>query len=153
MRGERARGALLYGLFASLLVTGGVWFVRTAPPPGEDPQVTAWRQSALVSLPDLPFQVTAETVVVAGDRTTERSAMVDSGSYTLTMICLGGGGQVRVRVSSTGDDTGRAVPCEAEPVSVTLRMALATEFLLRVSGETDGDPAVFRWRLNPSRGL
>jgi hypothetical protein len=32
-------------------------------------------------------------------------------------------------------------------------MALATEFLLRVSGETDGESAVFRWRLNPSRGF
>jgi hypothetical protein len=153
VRGERARGALLYGLFAILLVAGGAWFVRAAPPPGEDPQVTEWRRSALESLPDLPFQVTAETVVVAGDRTTERTAMVDSGSYTLTMICLGGGGQVRARVSSTGDDTGRAVPCGAEPISVTLRMGLATEFLLRLSGETDGDPAVFRWRLNPTRGF
>jgi hypothetical protein len=153
VRGERARGALLYGLSAVVLLAGGVWFVRAAPPPGEDPQVRAWRQSALESLPDLPLQVTAETVVLAGDRTTERTAMVDSGSYTLTMICLGGGGQVRVRVSSIGDDTGRAVPCGAEPESVTLRMALATEFLLRVSGETDGESAVFRWRLNPSRGF
>jgi hypothetical protein len=149
---ERARGALLYGLSAIVLLAGGVWFVRAAPP-GEDSEVTAWRQRALESLPDLPFQVTAETVVLAGDRTTERTAMVDSGSYTLTMICLGGGGQVRVRVSSIGDDTGRAVPCRAEPESVTLRMALATEFLLRVSGETDGESAVFRWRLNPSRGF
>ena len=153
MKQERARGALLYGLSAIVLLSGGVWFVRAAPPPGEDSQVTAWRRSAIESLPDLPFQVTAETVVLAGDRTTERTAMVDSGSYTLTMICLGGGGQVRVRVSSIGDDTGRAVPCGAEPESVTLRMALATEFLLRVSGETDGESAVFRWRLNPSRGF
>jgi hypothetical protein len=78
---------------------------------------------------------------------------VDGGSYTLTMICLGAGGQVRVRLSSAGDDTGRAVPCGEEPVSVTLRMALATEFLLHVSGETGGNPAVFRWRLNPTRGF
>ena len=153
MRGERARGALLYGLTVAVLLAGGLWFVRAAPPPGEDPRIMAWRQSATESLPDLPFQVTAETLVLGGDRTTERTAAVNGGSYMLTMICLGAGGQVRVRLSSAGDDTGRAVPCGADPASVTLRMALATEFLLQVSGETDGNPAVFRWRLNPTRGF
>jgi hypothetical protein len=151
--GERGRGALLYALSATLLIAGGLWFFRAAPPSREDPRVAAWQQSAADRLPDLPLQVTAETLVLDGDRTTERTATVDGGSYTLSMICLGAGGQVRVSLSLAGDDSGRAVRCAEDPVSVTVTMAVAADFFLRVSGETDGNPAVFRWRLDRSRGL
>jgi hypothetical protein len=36
---------------------------------------------------------------------------------------------------------------------VTLTVALATDFFMTVSGETGGPAAVFRWRLDRSRGF
>jgi hypothetical protein len=151
--GERARGALLYSLSAVLLLAGGVWFFRAAPATGDDPRVSRWRRSAAQLLPDLPYQVTADTVVMAGDITTERTANVGGGSYTLSMICLGDGGHVRVRLSSVGDDSGRAVACTRDPAPVTLTVALAADFFMLLSGETGGATAVFRWRLDRARGL
>jgi Family of unknown function (DUF6023) len=153
VNGDRARGALLYALSAVLLLGGGVWFFRAAPTTGDDPRVASWRRTAAQLLPDLPFQVTADTIVMAGDVTTERSTNVGGGSYTLSMVCLGDGGHVRVRLSSVGDDSGRAVACTPDPASVTLNVALAADFFMLVSGETGGATAVFRWRLDRARGL
>ncbi len=130
MNGDRAKGALLYALSAVLLLGGGVWFFRAAPTTGDD-----------------------HTIVMAGDITTERSTNVGGGSYTLSMVCLGDGGHVRVRLSSIGDDSGRAVACTPDPASVTLNVALAADFFMLVSGETGGATAVFRWRLDRARGL
>jgi Family of unknown function (DUF6023) len=151
--GERARGTLLYALSIVLLLAGCVWFFRAAPTTGEDPRVASWRRTAAQLLPDLPFQVTADTIVMAGDITTERTTNVGGGSYTLSMICLGDGGHVRVRLSSVGDDSGRAVACTPNPASVTLSVALAADFFMLVSGETGGATAVFRWRLDRTHGL
>jgi hypothetical protein len=152
--GERGRGALLYALFAVLLLAGGGWFVRTAPVTGGDPRVADWQQSAARLLPDLPLQVKSDTIVVAGDTTTERTTNVPGGSYSLSMVCLGDGGQVRVRLSANGDeDSGRGVPCTADPSTVTLTVALASDFFMLVTGETEGGTAVFRWRLDRARGF
>jgi Family of unknown function (DUF6023) len=152
--GERGRGALLYAVSAVLLLAGGGWFYRTAPVTGDDPRVLDWQQSAARLLPDQPLQVKADTIVVAGDMTTERSTAVQGGSYSLTMICLGDGGRVRVRLSANSDgDSGRGVPCTADPSTVTLTVALASDFFMLVSGETQGGTAVFRWRLDRTRGF
>ena len=153
MSGERARGALLYALSVVLLLAGGLWFFRAAPATGDDPRVAGWQRSAAQLLPDQPFQVMADTIVMPGDITTERTTNVDGGSYRLSMICLGDGGHVRVRLSSAGDDSGRAVACVQDPASVTLTVALAADFFMRVSGETGGATTVFRWRLDRARGF
>jgi hypothetical protein len=152
--GERVRGTVLYALSAVLLLAGGVWFVRSAPDDGDDPRVVAWRQTAVRLLPDQPLQVTSDTIVVTGDMSTERTADVQGGSYALSMICLGDGGQVRVRLSASGDeDSGRGVPCSSDPSTVTLTVALASDFFMLVAGETEGGTAVFRWRLDRTRGF
>jgi hypothetical protein len=152
--GERGRGAALYALFAVLLLAGGGWFYRTAPATGDDPRVADWQDAAARLLPDRPTQVKADTIVVAGDMTTERTADVQGGSYALTMICLGDRGQVRVRLSANGDDdSGRGVPCTAKPATVTLTVALASDFFMLVTGETEGGTAVFRWRLERTTGF
>jgi hypothetical protein len=58
---------------------------------------------------------------------------------------------VRVRLSDTGVDSGRAVPCDRQdPQSVELTVGLADELFLAVSAETEG-PAVFRWRIIRAR--
>jgi hypothetical protein len=144
--GNRARAAALYGIAGVLLLAGVLWFVRAAPETGEDPAVTAGRKTAERLLPDLALQSEAETMVLAAGVRTERSTSVQGGSYTLAMICIGAG-QIRVRLSAQGVDSGRAVPCdEGEPVPLELTVGLADEFFMAVSSETDG-PAVFRWRV------
>jgi hypothetical protein len=101
-------------------------------------------------LPDLPLQADAETMVLAAGGRTERSTSVPGGSYALAMLCVGDG-QVRVRLSAKGVDSGRAVPCEeGEPEAEELMVGLADEFFIAVSAETDG-PVVFRWRVTGTR--
>ena len=152
MIGDRARGATLYALAGVLLLGGAVWFFRAAPDTGPDPRIAAWRTTAEAALPDLPLQAMAETVVLAGDLATEQSTPVDGGSYSLSMICAGTG-QVRVQLSSSGTDSGRAVRCAEAPAVDRIRVAVADDFFIRVSAENDDGGAVFRWRLERSRGL
>lgn len=146
----RPHGALLYLTFGIVLVAAVVWFVRAAPDTGDDPRVAGWRRSAVEQLPDVPLQAAADTMVMTGDAAAARSANVGGGSYDLSMICLGDGGQVRVRLSSAGQDSGRGVPCAEPPTEVTVTVALDAEFYLEVTGETQGT-AVFRWRLDRAR--
>jgi len=130
-----------------------VWFLRSAPTAGTDRRVDAWRASAAGLLPDVPRQVTAETIRMDSGNSTERDTPVDGGSYRLTMVCLGQRGSVRVRLSPTDADSGRAVPCAESPRSVTLTVGLADDFIMHVSAETDRRTVVFRWRLDPARGF
>jgi hypothetical protein len=143
---------MLYALTGVLLLGGGVWFLRAAPDTGADPRIAGWRETAERLLPDLPLQAMAETIVLTGELGTERSAPVDGGSYSLSMICAGTG-QVRVRLSSTGNDSGRAVQCGETPEVDRLRVAVADEFFMRLTAENDEGGAVFRWRLERARGL
>ena len=146
MTEERSRGIVLYALTGLMLAVGGVWFVRSAPVKELDPRVEAWQATAERELPDQPLQVDADTMVVRGGRTAERNAQIDVGFFALTMICVGTG-HVRVRVSTGGDDSGRAVPCSDDPSPQTIRMGLAGQFYLHVSGEENRSAAVFRWQL------
>lgn len=150
MRGDRAAGAALYAFALVLLLAGGVWFVRAAPDLGEDPAVVAGRITVERLLPDVPRQAQAETMVLAEGARAERSTTVSGGSYTLAMLCVGAG-QVRVRLSATGEDSGRAVPCAAQdPQPVELTVGLADDLHLAVSAETRGT-TVFRWRITRTR--
>ncbi|MFI7542960.1 DUF6023 family protein [Actinoplanes sp. NPDC049599] len=150
MSTDRATGAALYAFALVLLVAGGVWFVRAAPDTGEDPALVAGRITVERLLPDLPRQAEAETVVLAAGKRAERNTAVQGGSYALAMLCVGAG-QVRVRLSDTGLDSGRAVPCDRQdPQPVELTVGLADALFLAMSAETEG-PAVFRWRVVRSR--
>lgn len=146
MSGDRARGATLYALAVILLVAGGVWFFAAAPVTGADPALVASRETAEELLPDLPLQVEAETMVLSAGVRRQRSTSVPGGSYALEALCLGDG-QVRVWLSATGVDSGRAARCAAaNPEPMELTMGLADEFFMAVSAETDS-PVVFRWRV------
>ena len=150
MSRDRVTGAALYAFALVLLVAGVTWFFRTAPELGEDPAVTAGRATVERLLPDLPRQAEAETMVLAAGLNTERSTDVTGGSYALALLCAGEG-QVRVRLSAAGEDSGRAVPCSAEnPQPVELMVGLADDLYFSVTAETEG-PAVFRWRVIRSR--
>jgi hypothetical protein len=150
VREDRAAGATLYAFALVLLLVGGVWFVRAAPEVGEDPAVVAGRATVERLLPDLPRQAGAETMVLAAGGRKERNTSVVGGAYALAMLCVGDG-QVRVRLSATGEDSGRAVPCSAEePEPVELTVGLADDLFMAVSAETRG-AAVFRWRVIRTR--
>ncbi|HET6532409.1 MAG TPA: DUF6023 family protein [Actinoplanes sp.] len=154
MTDERTRGIILYALAGVVLLGGGAWFFGADPIADESPELAAWRATAEESLPDLPQQAMAETLVLSSGGRAERTMPVDGGSYTLSMVCAGTTGQVRVRLSSAGEDSGRAVPCRPEAPEVDrLRVALANEISLRLSAENDAGGAVFRWRLERSRGF
>ena len=146
MTPERARGLQLYLLAALVVLGGGVWFLRTAPYLGNDPRVQQWRETVTLGLPDVQPQTGADTVVLGQGAATEAGASVAGGSFTLSMLCAGVG-QVRVRLSSGGNDTGRPVRCADRPNPVTLTIGLGTEFYMSI--ESESDAAVFRWRLTP----
>ncbi|BCJ53677.1 hypothetical protein Asp14428_51520 [Actinoplanes sp. NBRC 14428] len=150
MTRDRAQGITLYALTAVLALAGAAWYVRAAPPPAVDPRIAAGRRTVELLLPEVPTQAQAETMVLStGDRT-QRSGSVRSGSYELALACLGTG-QIRVRLSTTPEDSGRAVPCAPErPEKVALSVALASSFFLVVSAETEGT-SVFRYRLSRVR--
>jgi hypothetical protein len=148
---ERTRGAVLYALTAVLLLGGGLWYVRAAPDVEIDPRIPAWRATAEERLPDRPLQEMSETVVLSGRLGTERSTPVNGGEYALSMICAGTG-KVRVKVSSSGNDSGRAVACSDAPAVDRVQVSLAEEFYISLSAEDDdGGGAVFRWRLDRAR--
>ena len=152
MIADRTRGALLYSLAGAVLAGGGVWYFGAAPGTGLDPRVAQWQETVELLLPDRPLQTMADTIVVTGDITAERTTPVEGGgSYLLSVVCAGTG-QVRVRLSSSdGRDSGRAVRCSGEPVPEEIRVGLADEFYMSVAGE-QGD-AVFRWRLEQVPGF
>jgi hypothetical protein len=143
---------LLYALTGLVLAGGGVWFVQAAPDGDDDPRIAGWRATAERLLPDLPSQAVAETIVLNSANGTERTVPVDGGSYSLSMVCAGTG-QVRVRVSTAGDDSGRAVQCAEDPVTDRIRIALAEELYIQVTAENETGGAVFRWRLERARGF
>jgi hypothetical protein len=151
---ERARGVVLYALAGVMLLGGGVWFVRADPKiePSED--VAGWRATAERVLPDTSLQSMAETVVLTSGGRTERTSPVASGAFILSMLCTAPTGQVRVRLSPAGADTGRAVPCDAEkPEVARVQVALVEQLYLRLSAENADQGAVFRWRLDRNRGF
>ncbi|BFU41978.1 DUF6023 family protein [Krasilnikovia sp. MM14-A1004] len=145
MTADRARGLQLYALAAALLVAGAVWWVRAAPVAVADPRVAGWKDAVARRLPDATPQVQADTLVLSRGASEQREAAVAGGTFTLTMVCAGQG-QVRVRLSTSGNDSGRAVPCGDRPDPVMLTVALAHQFFMSITAETDS-AAVFRWRL------
>lgn len=151
---ERSRGVALYSLTAAVLLAGGVWWFSADPTPDVTSEVAAWREAVEAALPEEASSAgLAETVVLGENARTERSSSVDGGAYTLSMVCAGPGGQVRVRLSTTGTDSGRAVPCTADPEVDQIRVALADELSMRLSTESDVGGVVFRWRLNRAQGF
>ncbi|MEV4704757.1 DUF6023 family protein [Actinoplanes sp. NPDC049316] len=150
MTRERAQGWTLYALALLLALAGGFWFVRTAPDTGEAEGIAAGRRTLETLLPDVPLQAQAETLVLGAGENEERNKAVRSGSYAIALACVGEG-QVRVRLSTTSEDSGRAVRCARErPETVEFTVALADAFYMVVSAETQ-DTSVFRWRLTRSR--
>ena len=152
MTSHRTNGVLLYSLAVVLLIGGGLWFVRAAPQVGPDPRLAVWRTAVARVVPDLATQVTAATMVLgAAAPSSERLDGLNSGAYTLMVACAGDPvGRIRIRLSESGNDSGRAVQCAENPTAVSLTVALADTFVMLVSAETAGRPAVFRWRLDPS---
>lgn len=152
MTEDRTRGLVLYSLAGVVLLGGGLWFVRAAPGETPNPRIADWQARVEVALPDLPSQTLSDTIVLRSEMRTERTSAVDGGAYTLSLVCAGTG-RVRVRLSSPGGaDSGQAVPCSEDPVPERLRFSLADEFAMSVAGEETADGAVFRWRLERSRG-
>jgi hypothetical protein len=135
----------LYAFATLLLAAGTWWWVSTAPATGLGPQAAEWRASVERLLPDRSNQVAARTLMIRADGTAEETAVVRPGPYVLFVLCAGRG-QVLIRLSSTGPDSGRLIPCTDHPDVESLSVGLADDFYLSISGEADV-AAVFRWQL------
>jgi hypothetical protein len=144
-RRDGITGAVLYAAAALLVVTGSVWWVRAAPPPEERSQVTAWRVTAEKLLPDRYEQIAAGTVVIRAEGASEVTAETRPGRHYLFFLCAGHG-QVLIRLSSGGPESGRLVDCEDPPVVQSLAVGLADRFYLQISGGA-ASTVVFRWLL------
>jgi hypothetical protein len=154
MTGERTRGLVLYALASTVLLAGAGWYVRAAPGSGVDARVAGWRRDAVRLLPDLPTQAGGGVEVLTGPAGIERSVRASVGSYRLSMVCAGGGGDVWIRLSETGNDSGRPVRCAERPTTVEIRVALADELNLHLAATIDRtESVVFCWRLTRTDGI
>jgi hypothetical protein len=144
-RRDRITGAVLSAVTALLVVAGATWWVRAAPALEQQSQVSAWRASAQRLLPDRFERVAAGTVVIRAYGASEVDAETRPGRHYLYFLCAGHG-QVLIRLSSGGPESGRVVECEDPPVVQTLEVGLADRFTLQISGGM-GSTVVFRWLL------
>lgn len=152
MTAERARGAILYALFAVALLIGSCWYATAKPVLGDDPRVTAGRARLERLVPNLPLQTDAETTVLAARERSEHVRTVRPGAYELVAACVGDG-QVRIHLGDDAGESGRAVPCaDGSPQPIALSVALGNRLLLTATAETSND-TVFRWRIIRSRTM
>jgi Family of unknown function (DUF6023) len=145
--GERARGVVLYGCAAALVAGGAIWWWRAAPNDAADPRIERWSQEALRLMPDLDEQQTAATMPLAAGVDREVEADLDTGSYLVRVLCVGGrDSQVRVSLGEAGSDSGRGLSCEGatQPDSFTVGTAGQLRMYLTVG---PAGPVVFRYSL------
>ena len=143
----RTNGVVLYGLTAVLLVAGAVWWFSSAPAVYVDPQMAAWRSTVELKIPERSDQVDAQTNILGPSQSGSANGETSPGPYRLVLVC-GGRGQVRVRMSTSGDDSGRAVTCSDAPVPAELSVGLAGEYFVSFEAEVPQRVA-FRWQLYP----
>jgi hypothetical protein len=144
-RRDGITGVVLCAVAVLLVVAGAAWWVRAAPAVEPRSQVSAWRASAERLLPDRFEQVAAGTVVIRANGASEVEGETRPGRHYLYFLCAGHG-QVLIRLSSGGPESGRMVECEDPPVVQTLAVSLADRFILQISGGV-GSTVVFRWLL------
>jgi hypothetical protein len=147
VRADRARGVALYAAAAVLLAGGTTWWFRAAPGDEIDPMIEQWTLSAEKLLPDAAGEDDAETVAFAAGSDHQLVSVVDAGRYQVSVVCVGGGGDSRVRVSlgEAGTDSGRGLSCAQ---GETDRFEVATAGRLRMYVTVDdAGPVVFRYTL------
>lgn len=145
--GERARGGVLYGCAAMLLVAGGVWWFAAAPRQETDRQIERWKQSAERLLPDLDAQEHSGTLALAAGIDRELTAEIEPGEYSVSVVCVGGAqSQVRVSLGAAGSDSGIGLTCAGESEPDNFRVSIANPLRMNVSVNNSG-PVVFRYSL------
>jgi hypothetical protein len=144
----RANGAVLYALTAIVLAAGAVWWFSSAPAAYVDPQMAAWRSAVERGVPDRSDQIDAQTNIIGPDQSGSANGDTSPGPYRLVLVCAGRG-QVRVRMSTSGDDSGRAVTCSDTPVPAELSVGLAEQYFVSYEAEVPQRVA-FRWQLYPA---
>lgn len=143
---DRVSGVLLYAGAVVVLAVGAAWWIRAAPPlDGTGARVSAWRRTVEEVVPERVDQVEARTYVLNPGDDLDAEVEVRPGQHQLTLVCAGRG-QVRVRFTSAGMDSGRAVPCAEEPGLLMIPAALGERLFLDIVAESQGQ-AVFRWQL------
>jgi hypothetical protein len=144
-RRDAITGAVLSLAAVLLAAAGSTWWLRTAPAHEQRSQLAAWRVSVEKLLPDRFEQVAAGTVVIRADGASEVNALTRPGRHHLYYLCVGRG-QVLIRLSSGGPESGRVVDCEDPPVVQSLEVGLANRFYLKISSG-GASTVAFRWLL------
>ena len=123
--------------------------VPAAPRDESDPQIKAWKEAAQRLLPDAAAQQDADTVALGAGVDHEVLPQVESGEYTVSVLCVGGDrSEVRVSLGDPGSDSGIGLPCTAtgQPQSFSVAVAVADQLRLHVTVGEAG-PVVFRYAL------
>ncbi|MFF5295479.1 DUF6023 family protein [Paractinoplanes globisporus] len=145
--GDRARGVALYATTAVLLAGGVTWWFRAAPGEEIDPMIPQWRASAQQLLPDVPGQDDADTIPLAAGSDHQVVAVVDTGKYQISVVCVGGqNSQVRVSLGEAATDSGRGLDCSDDPQSDRFDVGAAGRLRMFVV-VSDAGPVVFRYTL------
>jgi hypothetical protein len=147
VRGDRARGVVLYACAALLLAGGALWWFRAAPHGDVDPRIEKWRADAERLLPDVIQQDQADTVAIDAGADREVTAEVDTGKYLISVLCVGGpDSQVRVSLGEAGTDSGRGLNCEGGSQPDNFTVGTAGQLRMNVTVNPAG-PVVFRYSL------
>jgi hypothetical protein len=147
--GDRARGAVVYAV-ASVLLAGGVtWWLRAAPHEeiDPDPTIEQWQRTAMQVLPDESGQDDADTIALAPGADHQVLAVVDSGEYRVSVVCVGSvGSQVRVSLGEAGTDSGHGLDCADGDGGDSFDVGTSGQLRMYLSVNSVG-PVVFRYTL------
>ncbi|MEV4352435.1 DUF6023 family protein [Actinoplanes sp. NPDC049596] len=152
MTTERGRGLVLYSLAAALLAAGAAWWFIAAPDDTRPPsQAAQWRETAERLLPDLGNQEDGSSLTLDPGAEQEISTEVETGQYSVSMVCVGGpGSTVRVSLNITDfgpvGDSGLGMSCEQERSPETFPIRLIDALRMTVSAGEDSS-VVFRYAL------
>ncbi|MCU7727256.1 DUF6023 family protein [Actinoplanes sp. KI2] len=148
MRVDRARGAALYAAAAVLLAAGTTWWFRAAPSDQADPTIERWTQSAERLLPHSAGEDDADTVALAAGSERQLVSAVESGTYWVAVVCVGGGdSRVRVSMGEPAIDSGRGLDCTLDAQTDEFKVATAGRLRMYVTVDEAG-PVVFRYTLH-----
>ena len=142
--GDRGRGVVLYTCAVALLAAGGAWWIRAAQNAEIDPRIEQWTRDAARLMPDVDEQETAATVPPGAGVDREVEADLDTGSYLVRVLCVGGrDSQVRVSLGDAGSDSGRGLNCDGAEEPDSFTVGTGGQLRLYVSVGPAG-PVVFR---------
>jgi hypothetical protein len=144
--GRRARGLVVYGTAAALLVAGGFWWFRSAPYLGPDPKLERWHVAAERRLPAGGPLADSGTIDLAAGADRAVQTRAAGGIYEVQIVCVGDpGSSVRISLGDV-NDSGRGMACTEQTPPTSFPIGVADALVLHVAVDGTG-PVVVRYTL------